>query len=639
MGIPRLISHLQPYAVPAVLGCKASHCSEHNSSYPDDRIKVTIDGPGFAYHVFYTLLAHKSPSLSAFDAAPSYAEIGQRAITFLEELQLYGLTIEKIYFDGCLPERKEDVRISRLQSYTRELAAFRSLHSKGVVTIQQPATTAGRDLDNYGLFSNQPVPPRLRGLPASPFLVPAVLDALSNSQYASVTEVVAGEAEAYCARRVRHHGGIALTSDSDMLVYDLGAEGAVAFFKQLESRLSLPEEASLEACQLLVTKLFKPKDITQSLGLESLQRLAFEFKQGSYTKIRPAVQLSHQQPGDPAAFTYFLAEYVAKDEPDENAKVASLPSASIGYAECFADPRLSELLTSVSAFPNSVNMTMYLPFLIDDPSRVSAWAPSLGIRQLLYSCLHFLYPTSSRVHLITEYIRKGQVIGSTEISILSESDMEVIAERLVSIFHYCSAGNISWTSKEPWWAFAMILIMTWHEQEERAPPSKASCIRVCKGLVNAGVLTWDDIQLSAQIQGVLYSLRMLKQLLQKAAAQDVWSPSSLLEISSILRYLPNLADLMPSRLELVQSVGDFNVLDITDIAMGCMREASQNQSMSEVQTPKKPSDDGFETVSGKKRKKKASKKLQEGRGGSGSQNSTTETSDRGNNRFSFLTSA
>ena len=93
MGIPRLISLLQPYAVSAVLGCKASHSSEHISNHPDEHNKVTIDGPGLAYHIFYALLAHKSHSLNALDAAPSYADIGQSVVIFLEELQHYGLTM------------------------------------------------------------------------------------------------------------------------------------------------------------------------------------------------------------------------------------------------------------------------------------------------------------------------------------------------------------------------------------------------------------------------------------------------------------------------------------------------------------------------------------------------------------------
>ena len=97
MGIPRLTSQLQPYAGSAVLGCKTSQCSEHQSNLLNaSEKKIVIDGPGLAFHIFYSLLACKSLSLNAFDAAPSYAEIGRGVTAFLEELRLYGLKMYTI---------------------------------------------------------------------------------------------------------------------------------------------------------------------------------------------------------------------------------------------------------------------------------------------------------------------------------------------------------------------------------------------------------------------------------------------------------------------------------------------------------------------------------------------------------------
>ena len=504
---------------------------------------------------------------------------------------------------------------------------------------RQPVTAARENLDNSHLFSHQPVPAQFRGLPAPPFLVPAVLDALSKSQYATVTEIVAGEAEAYCAHHVQTDGGIALTSDSDMLVYDLGASGAVAFFKQLECRRSRPSKASLDCCQLLLTDVFRPREIARRLGLDSLQRLAFEIKLDLHVKIKSAVQLSLQQPGDRAAFTYFLAEYVGKDNSGGIPEAATSNPSSIGDAECFVDPRLSELLTSISASPSPDTLTMYLPFLIDDPSRVSAWAPSLRIRQLLYSCLPFLFPINPRVHSVTECCRKGHVIGSTVVPMLSDTDTAIIAEHIVSALHHCFSDCLSWDSRKVWWAFALVLILAWHEQEERTPPSRMAVIRACNGAVSAGMLTWDDVQLSAQIQGVLYSLRMLQQLFRKATANAESLPPSLTDIVSIIRHLPHLADLMPSRSELVQSIGNVDMLDLVNMAMNIVDEWNQRKGVWQAQTPEDANDDGFETVSSRKRKKKASKKLSEAKYGIESKKPTVKSSDQGGNRFSFLANA
>lgn len=77
MGIPRLIAYLEPYATPAELsGCK-----------------VIIDGPGLAYHIYYRLLASKSRADNAIYGAPSYAELGESAVFFLDELQTCNIIV------------------------------------------------------------------------------------------------------------------------------------------------------------------------------------------------------------------------------------------------------------------------------------------------------------------------------------------------------------------------------------------------------------------------------------------------------------------------------------------------------------------------------------------------------------------
>lgn len=71
MGIPRLITYLEPYATPAELSGG----------------KVIVDGPGLAYHIYHQLLASKPRADNAIYAAPTYAELGQSAVCFLDELQ------------------------------------------------------------------------------------------------------------------------------------------------------------------------------------------------------------------------------------------------------------------------------------------------------------------------------------------------------------------------------------------------------------------------------------------------------------------------------------------------------------------------------------------------------------------------
>lgn len=91
MGIPRLTSHLQPYATLTNLGCNTPECSHHHRKHKEHNI--FIDGPGLAYHVYYRALSQSPTVSNAYDAAPSYSEIGQATIAFLHELESYGLLV------------------------------------------------------------------------------------------------------------------------------------------------------------------------------------------------------------------------------------------------------------------------------------------------------------------------------------------------------------------------------------------------------------------------------------------------------------------------------------------------------------------------------------------------------------------
>ena len=86
MGIQGLTVKLQPYATPATLG-------SYNENESQDTSRVIIDGPSLAYYVYYRLLACKHASLNAFDAAPSYKELGQGALVFLDTLNEHNVVM------------------------------------------------------------------------------------------------------------------------------------------------------------------------------------------------------------------------------------------------------------------------------------------------------------------------------------------------------------------------------------------------------------------------------------------------------------------------------------------------------------------------------------------------------------------
>jgi len=76
MGIPHLATHLQPYA-------------KHGPLVGD----VVVDGPAFAYHVYFICLNNRPAARNAFEAAPTYHEIGKTAIAWLDGLMAAGINL------------------------------------------------------------------------------------------------------------------------------------------------------------------------------------------------------------------------------------------------------------------------------------------------------------------------------------------------------------------------------------------------------------------------------------------------------------------------------------------------------------------------------------------------------------------
>lgn len=71
MGIPHLITFLERHSTVESLAGQT----------------VVIDGPAFAYHVYYICLLSRSHVRRPFEVAPSYAEIGETAIQWLDGLR------------------------------------------------------------------------------------------------------------------------------------------------------------------------------------------------------------------------------------------------------------------------------------------------------------------------------------------------------------------------------------------------------------------------------------------------------------------------------------------------------------------------------------------------------------------------
>jgi len=85
MGIPHLAHQLQSHGVKTVL--------PRTDPSSEDRIPTIVDGPSLAYQCFYICLSRRSAARNAFEATPSYKELGETAVLWLKQSEQFGLKV------------------------------------------------------------------------------------------------------------------------------------------------------------------------------------------------------------------------------------------------------------------------------------------------------------------------------------------------------------------------------------------------------------------------------------------------------------------------------------------------------------------------------------------------------------------
>ncbi|KAK3940662.1 XPG domain containing-domain-containing protein [Diplogelasinospora grovesii] len=502
MGIPGLKRHLDPYGLTVV----------YNGRNPLNGIRVVIDGPALAYHVL-SLCQRNVLKSSPFEQ-PSYRLLGQTALSWLDEIQTCGADISCIYFDGFLPSSKRDERIKRLLQSSRSLRNYHLACPTGVpaarpnfVADQEtvelfPASLGGSNLSAGGRF-NGPLPP------PPPFLVPAIIDYLMWSEvYEPITKVVPGEADAFCARHVKKCGGAVITSDSDLLVHDLGQSGSVIFLDGIHADSSISRE--------LKTFEFTPSNICDRLAITpdtGLSRLAFELFMDNHLTLEQAVERLKREP----AATLYPTEHAKFMEPylfPETAGGEDIPASKL-------DPRISEIAlrclhrsTGSSDLPAAgvhAGLEMYLPVLLDSPTRTSAWETSKSVRQLAYAYLPHMQDPSPLP--VSEFRRLQQSPSTgTPTDVPHRSLTARDAAKLTSLIRRIQSGGTS--PEVAWVIFSIILdIENTYLQGKGHQPLSLQILRQ-EFLGELDECSWDFVHFCAQVQATLYSLRMLRKILR-----------------------------------------------------------------------------------------------------------------------------
>ncbi|KAF2500685.1 hypothetical protein BU16DRAFT_523452 [Lophium mytilinum] len=469
MGIPRLIGHLQHFA-------ETVQFTERNAANP--RL-VVIDGPGLAYHAAQLAL-RKSKETSSV-RVPTYREIGDAALAFLRSLQLCGLSVRAIYFDGFLPNYKKEERFARLAESTAKLDVV---------------------MPNAQKISR-----------CAPFIVPAVLEVLFESEFHLFTTVMPGEADPWCAGHARDFGSMIITGDSDLLAHDLGTQGSVAFFPSIGI-----DDSGVEVRE------FKPARIANRLGLASIRSLAYELLREPHRTLNEHVVLAkalerfstlinlddHGIPQPTEDSSVYNISIYAQDR--ATAGFVSTDSQQVLLQSVLSrlDPRISEFTQQVLSCPLDRPMlgrlNMYLPVLIENVDRASAWDCGEQIRQFGYSIV--TSTLAIKPVIVHEVVRSGKRIVEKERQLFCYPTLiATFTDHIKTWLRICSELPPPCV----WRLFAVYSM--WQDvsaTDKTFLQFRVNVQELLGSKTHAGQYNWGTRHLDAQLQAVLYSLRMLQ---------------------------------------------------------------------------------------------------------------------------------
>lgn len=454
-----------------------------------------------------------------------------------------------IYFDGSLPLLKKEERHKRICEKSHAAQKY------FLATIP-------------GIKANGGTPRHL--IPSPPFHVPAILEALClHQRYRNITHVVPGEADPYCAADVKQNGGMLFTSDSDLLLYDLGPTGNVVFLNDVQFDLGTTEPGSP-----ISALTWKPHELCRRLSLEpsqlSMLQFGFEMKVNPWRNPKGIPKQSKWasfKQDNAQDFAAFVAEY------DNPAGLTAIALSSTSHL----DPRVSEFVlewakdaTPVGGSESPKDLTVWLPLLVDRWDQASAWDMSTAIRQLAYS---YCRRGDSSNSTVKEYRRTLSVQSAGQaVELLDEN--EILGATRALLDHVDHFTNGSTVLKRLQWITTCLSLEIGHAEQEGKPSNALDLWRKAansEGRLDSG--SWDTIHLAAQILSTLYSFRMLQQVLSISQGGNLSraASSDLMErLRKCLSSLPTIAE-FPAVAEMKDIFGELHQegqLDILSEAVG-----------------------------------------------------------------------
>ena len=451
---------------------------------------------------------------------------------------------KQVYFDGYLPPSKKKTRLERLRAQTRRLNEYHSLNPQPCRLYIAPRHTISRNLFGEGAAGAH-----LKLISPPAFLVPAVIDALRNSRHLRDTvTTVPDEADIYCATYVKKHGGTVITGDSDLLVHDLGQEGAVCFFKDIQVG---------DLGESLRGHIYTPTDMMAQLNLyrkDGIRALAYELLQdqhSTFPKLLARTSLNAAINADPEGYRIFCDEYISL--PGDSKVELCLQQNKFVQVLQNMDPRISEY---VLQFPSIAKIAghfvtateaphVFLPFILDWPERTSAWEMSTSVRQLAYGLINMVVPEDEQRFTAFEHRRLQTTSSGRAWQLPGLPQIPDACSSLLELLSNIREKFPKIPEKEYWVAVAVYLDVEWSSSREKLCISKEvmqQLDRLEKIPISNKQSSWAMIQFLAQVQASYYSLRILKQIISVVMAHQACAafPKSALQLSKQLETLPTL---------------------------------------------------------------------------------------------------
>lgn len=355
--------------------------------------------------------------------------------------------------------------------------------------------------------------------------------------------MVPGEADTQCAQTARLTGSAILTSDSDLLVHDLGLNGAVILLNSINMLEYGQQLGDWEVRGLRI----RPSEVSRRLGVTNLQQLAYTLARNprlSFVEILRRCKDQTEPTVRSSDYAQFLQEY-QDTEAWPNTAVDSQSAQKL-------DTRVSELFWQYkvpSVFSQPGEPHFYLGILHEDHSRRCAWEQGRLYRTLGYSIFNLAQPPAHRFPAVHEFVRRGGRVVPKRVTLGDSgkviSDVSLIKHRLD-----LARATFSTTSQSGFWVMFALSEIYRDSANATTLPNAIQLEQFLKEGFMGRTTQWTDIHLLAQVQTVLYSVRILKQLLDTVAENEIS-----VECEAILTDLPLLHCLMMSRHDVVQSFG------------------------------------------------------------------------------------